>query len=102
MANSFDYFKQYCSEMERMNAETAHQQHIIEFRAMCAKQISDAIPEIVQRAKEEALLEVRNEQKEEAKVQEREQRLHEPKVDVRVDTESIMDQIRKAFKKAFH
>ena len=43
---SFDYFKQYVSEMERIKAETAHDEHIIEFRAMCAKMINDAIPDI--------------------------------------------------------
>ena len=42
---SFDYFKQYVSEMERIRAETAHEEHIIEFRAMCAKMINDAIPD---------------------------------------------------------
>lgn len=47
MAN-YDYFKQYVSEMERHKAKTAHDEHIIEFRAMCAKMINDAIPEIKQ------------------------------------------------------
>ena len=52
MAN-FDYFKQYVSEMERIKAETAHDEHIIEFRAMCSKMINDAIPEIKQQCMEE-------------------------------------------------
>jgi len=45
MAN-YNYFKQYVSEMERIRAKTAHEEHIVEFRAMCAKMISDAIPDI--------------------------------------------------------
>ena len=43
MAN-YDYFKQYKSEMERIKAKTAHDEHKIEFRDMCAKMINDAIP----------------------------------------------------------
>ncbi len=49
----YDYFKQYVSEMERIKAQTAHDEHIIEFRAMCAKMISDAIPEIKEQCLEE-------------------------------------------------
>ena len=45
MAN-YDYFKQYKSEMERIKAKTAHDEHKIEFRDMCAKMINDAIPVI--------------------------------------------------------
>lgn len=51
MAN-YDYFKQYVSEMERIKAKTAHDEHIIEFRAMCAKMINDAIPDIKQQCME--------------------------------------------------
>ena len=60
MAN-FDYFKQYVSEMERIKAETAHDEHIIEFRAMCAKMINDAIPEIKQHCLEEYRREAKKE-----------------------------------------
>lgn len=42
----YNYFKQYVSEMERIRAKTAHEEHIVEFRAMCAKMINDAIPDI--------------------------------------------------------
>ena len=45
MAN-YNYFNQYKSEMERIKVKTAHDEHKIEFRDMCAKMISDAIPEI--------------------------------------------------------
>ena len=45
---SFDYFKKVVDDMERIRAETAHEEHILEFRAMCAKMISDAIPDIKQ------------------------------------------------------
>ena len=46
--SNYDYFKQHVSEMERIKAKTAHEEHIVEFRAMCAKMINDAIPEIKQ------------------------------------------------------
>ena len=45
--SNYDYFKQYVSEMERIKAKTAHDEHIIEFRAMCAKMINDAIHTII-------------------------------------------------------
>ena len=46
MSNN-DLFKQYVSEQERIRAKTAHDEHILEFRAMCAKMIQDAIPQII-------------------------------------------------------
>ena len=38
-----DYFQQEKERIARMNAETAHQFHQIEFREMCAKMIDDAL-----------------------------------------------------------
>ena len=46
MSNN-DLFKQYVSEQERIRAKTAHDEHILEFKAMCAKMIQDAIPQII-------------------------------------------------------
>lgn len=51
--SNFDYFKQYVSERERAKVQTAHDEHVLEFRAMCAKMISDAIPEIKEQCMEE-------------------------------------------------
>ena len=38
-----DYFKQQKEQLERMNAETAHDFHRIEFREMCAQMIDEAL-----------------------------------------------------------
>ena len=38
-----DYFKLQKEQYERMNAETAHDFHKIEFREMCAQMIEDAL-----------------------------------------------------------
>lgn len=38
-----NYFQQEKERIARMNAETAHQFHQIEFREMCAKMIEDAL-----------------------------------------------------------
>ncbi len=35
-------FENYKKHIENLNAMTAHEQHIIEFRAMCAQMIEDA------------------------------------------------------------
>ena len=53
MANSYDYFKQQVAQMENIRAKTAHEEHIVWFRAMCAKMINDAIPDIKQQCMEE-------------------------------------------------
>ena len=52
---SFDYYKQYVSEMERIKVETAHDEHIIEFRVMCAKMIEDARKDIVEQCVQEVM-----------------------------------------------
>ena len=90
MAN-FDYFKQYVSEMERIKAKTAHDEHIIEFRAMCAKMIQDAIPEIKQQCMEAC----KNEQTSFP------QNKKEPEIQFRFNLKDIEKQIKKAFQKAF-
>ena len=88
---SFDYFKQYVSEMERIKAETAHDEHIIEFRAMCAKMIGDAIPDI----KEQCLEECRKE----LKIEERQEEKKE--VNVKLNFSDIERQVREAFRRVF-
>ena len=46
MEYEYDYFKQYKSEMERIRVKTAHDEHKIEFREMCAKMINDVVGDI--------------------------------------------------------
>ena len=88
---SFDYFKQYVSEMERIKAETAHDEHIIEFRAMCAKMIGDAIPDIKRQCVEECKKELKmGEQQEEKK-----------EVNVKLNFSDIERQVREAFRRVF-
>ena len=90
---SFDYFKQYVSEMERIRAETAHDEHILEFRAMCAKMINDAIPDIKRQCVEEC--------RKELKMGERQEEKKEEKVDVKLNFSDIERQIRNAFSRFF-
>ena len=92
MAN-FDYFKQYVSEMERIRAQTAHDEHILEFRAMCAKMINDAIPDI----KRQCIEACRNE----LKIGEQKEAKKEEKVDVKLNFSDIERQIRNAFSRFF-
>ena len=54
--SNYDYFKQYVSEQERIRAKTAHDEHILEFRAMCAKMIQDAIPQIIAQYNQQLIL----------------------------------------------
>ena len=100
----YDYFKQYVSEMERIRAKTIHESHIEEFKVMCAKMIGDATPDIIKRAKEEYAQENQNQQKQDARCEERDWKSHkkqEPKVEVQVDTDGIINQIKRAIRKAF-
>ena len=90
---SFDYFKQYVSEMERIKAKTAHDEHIIKFRAMCAKMINDAIPDI----KRQCIEACRNE----LKIGEQKEAKKEEKVDVKLNFSDIERQIRDAFSRVF-
>ena len=100
----YDYFKQYVSEMERIKAKTIHESHIEEFKVMCAKMIGDATPDIIRRAKEEYMQEDKNQQKRDVKQEEHDwksNKKQEPKVEVRVDTNGIIEQIKRAITKAF-
>ena len=92
MANSYDYFKQQVAQMENIRAKTAHQEHIVQFRAMCAKMINDAIPDIKQQCMEEC----RQQMERKANNQKQE------KVDLRLNMKDIERQIRDAFRKVFH
>ena len=93
MANSYDYFKQQVAQMENIRAKTAHEQHIVEFRAMCAKMINDAIPDIKQQCMEECRQELARENASKSK---------QEKVDVRLNIKDIQRQIIGAFKRIFH
>ena len=102
---NYDLQRQYQSETERIRIKCAHDEHKIEFREMCAQMILDAQQDTIRRAKEETLQEIQAQNKQETKYEEREwknnSRQKAPKVDVKVDTDNIIDQIRKAIKKAF-
>jgi hypothetical protein len=93
MANSV-YFKSYVDQLNRMRVETAHDQHILEFRAMCAKMIEEAIPVITARVKEECMRELRQYYKltEQPKQQE---------VKVIISAEKIKTSVIEAIKRAF-
>ena len=92
---SYDYFKQYVSEMERIRAKTAHDEHIVEFRALCAKMINDAIPDI----RKQCLEEMKQEQHEQEHVEKRQP--EEAKVRLNVNVENVKSQILLAIKNAF-
>ena len=102
---NYDLQRQYQSETERIRIKCAHDEHKIEFREMCAQMILDAQQDTIRRAKEETLQEIQAQNKQETKYEEREWKNNNhqktPKVDVKVDTDNIIDQIRKAIKKAF-
>ena len=92
---NYDYFKQYVSEMERIKAKTAHDEHILEFQAMCAKMINDAIPEI----KRQCLEECKNELKIGAKREEKaDSHANKPEVQFHFSVKDLEKQIRNAFK----
>ena len=58
MASTYDYFKQQVAQMERIKAQTAHEEHILEFRAMCADMINQMAPEIKRECMEECKQEI--------------------------------------------
>ena len=89
--SNYDYFKQYVSEMERIKAQTAHDEHIIEFRAMCAKMIGDAIPEIKRQCVEECRKELKMGERQEEKKE----------VNVKLNFSDIERQVREAFRRVF-
>ena len=88
---SFDYFKQYVSEMERIKAKTAHDEHIIEFRAMCAKMINDAIPDIKRQCVEECRKELKMGERQEEKKE----------MEVKFSFSDFERQVREAFRRVF-
>ena len=77
--------------MERIKAKTAHDEHIIEFRALVDKKISEAIPEIKKQCMEECRRELgitESETKKDIELQ----------FSVGNVRKQIMDALRKAFK----
>ena len=78
-------FENYKKHIENLNAMTAHEQHIIEFRAMCAQMIEDAKAGI----KNECMEEMKGQQQKKQDVQ------------VRINMKDIKKQVIDAFKKAF-
>ena len=94
----FDYFKNFVEHMTHIDPETAHEQHIVEFQAMCAKMINDAIPKI----KQECLEAMRQEQKQKEQQEERKSKHQQQvKVDVEVNAESLRKKVMDAFSKIF-
>ena len=94
----FDYFKNFVEHMTHIDPETAHEQHILEFQAMCAKMINDAIPDI----KQQCLEAMRQEQKKEEQ-QEKWKPKHQQQVnvEVQVDADSLRKKIMDALRRAF-
>ena len=99
MANSYDYFKQQVAQMENIRAKTAHEQHIVEFRAMCAKMISDAIPKIKQECLEAMRQELKQKEQQEERKPKHQQQV---KVDVEINADSLRQKVMDAIRRAFH
>ena len=93
---SFDYFKNFVEHMTHIDPETAHEQHIVEFQAMCAKMISDAIPDIKQQCLEAMRQELKQKEQQKAKQQQK------VNVDVQIDAESLQKKVMDAFHRIFH
>ena len=94
MPNSFEYMKHQVEQLERIRAaETAHQAHIIEFKALCAKMIEEAIPEIKRQVKEDIMRELKHQDK---NAQSKEQ-----EVEIVVNAEKVKRSIFEAIKRAF-
>ena len=94
----FDYFKNFVEHMHHIDPETAHEQHILEFQAMCAKMISDAIPKI----KQECLEAMRQEQKQKEQQEERKPKHQQQvKVDVEINADSLRQKVMDALRRAF-
>lgn len=92
----FDYFKNFVEHMTHIDPETAHEQHILEFQAMCAKMINDAIPDI----KQQCLEAMRQEQKKEE--QQKPKHQQQVNVEVQVDADSLRKKIMDALRRAFY
>ncbi len=93
--SNYDYFRQQVSEMERIKGKTVHEEHVVEFRAMCAKMINDAIPDI----RKQCLEEMKQEQREQEHVEKRQP--EEAKVRLNVNVENVKSQILQAIRNAF-
>ena len=87
---TYDYFKQQVAQLERIKAQTAHEEHILEFRAMCADMINQMAPEIKRECMEEYKQEIEKEQSSR-------RRNKEPEVQFRFNVKDIEKQVRKAF-----
>lgn len=95
MGNSYEYFKSYVEQINRMRAETAHEQHIQEFKAMVAKMIDEAIPEIKRQVKEDLL----REQKQQDKTEQPKQQEVEAVFSTEQIKSSFMDALKRAFRR---
>ena len=93
---SFDYFKNFVDHMTHIDPETAHEQHIVEFQAMCAKMISDAIPDIKQQCLEAMRQELKKEEQQKAKQPQK------VVADVQIDEDSLRKKVMDAFHRIFH
>ena len=87
----FDYYQQYVKNLENANKITAHEEHILEFQAMCAKQIKEATPGI-----EEDCIE-----KMKAMLPPEPKPTKKQDVRVEINMKDVKKQIIDAFKKAF-
>ena len=81
--------------MERIKAQTAHEEHILEFKAMCSDMINEMAPEIKRECMEECKNEIKKEQDSSRK------RTKEPEVQFHLNMKDIEKQVRKAFARAF-
>ncbi len=95
MPNSFEYMKQQVAQLERIRAETAHEHHILEFRAMCAKMINEAIPEIKRQVEEDLLHKFKMQDKAEQPKQQKMEAVFSPE---QVKS-SLFDAIKRAFRR---
>ena len=46
MGKKFDYLQNHIDRLEHTNALLAHEEHILEFKALCADMIKEATPSI--------------------------------------------------------
>ena len=87
----FDYYQQYVRNLEHANEITAHEEHILEFQAMCAKQIKEATPsseeDCIEKMKAMLPPEPKSNKKQDVRVE--------------INMKDVKKQIMDAFKKAF-
>ena len=80
--------------MERIKAQSAHEEHILEFRAMCADMINQMAPEIKRECMDERKQEIEKEQSSRS-------RKKDPEIQFHLNMKDIEKQVRKAFARAF-